>query len=324
VPLAQVVTDERQLGRVGPREFSAPPTAVERIRLPRGGNPRQKDYRREIAHALRGLDPPWVDLDDLDGPGGREGGGNGDADEQRSGPSEAVSILRSELRAHPCHSCPDRAEHERWQYRADELLDKAEGLRRSIQRATGSLVRQLHRILGVLGELGYVDETPRPTDRGLMLAGIYSEVDLLVAEALRRGLLDDLEPAELAGVAALFLYEPRGGDPTEDPELPTLALFDAVEDVLDLADELRSLERQTGVKPLRDLDAGFVAPAWRWASGADLDEALGDLELTGGDFVRNVKQVADLVGQLREVGGAAVGPVAREAVDALRRGIVEA
>jgi ATP-dependent RNA helicase HelY len=320
-PLAQVVVDDRALTKVGPRELDGPPAPVERIRLPRRGNPRQKEYRRDVAVALRGLDPPGVDGREVLDPDA----GNGEG--ERSTLSGEVLDLRERVRAHPCHACPDRAEHERWQYRADELSDQAEALRSSINRATGSLVRQLHRILRVLDTLGYVqddDRGPSPTDEGLRLAGIYSEVDLLVAEAVRRGLLDHLDPAELAGIAALFLYEPRGGDPTEDPELPTVALEEAVEDVLDLAEELRAHERDAGVRPLRELDAGFVAPAWRWASGEDLDRSLGDLELTGGDFVRNVKQVADLVGQLRTVGGGLLTGTAELALDGLRRGIVEA
>ncbi|GGI04699.1 DEAD/DEAH box helicase [Egicoccus halophilus] len=316
-PLLQVVSDDRALSKVGPRELDAPPVPVERIRLPRKGNPRQKDYRRDIAMLLRGLEPPT--LDDAVPPATR---GAVDA-----GPSEEVRELRAQVRAHACHACPDRAEHERWQYRADDLQDQAAGLRRSIERATGSLVRQLHRILRVLTHLGYLVEDDagiRPTDEGLRLAGIYSEVDLLVAEAVRRGVLDELDPAELAGIAALFLYEPRGGEPTERPELPTLALYDTVDELQELAEELRRHERDAGVRPLRDLDAGFVAAAYRWASGDDLDEALGSLQLTGGDFVRNVKQVADLVGQLRSVGGQPLSGTAAEAVDALRRGIVEA
>jgi ATP-dependent RNA helicase HelY len=340
-PLAQVVADDRALTKVGPRELDGPPEPVERIRLPRKGNPRQKEYRREIAIKLRGLEPPGVDElppdVHLGGDGApRDGAGGGDgravaeppAEEAAAGISAQVAELREQVRTHPCHACPDRSEHERWQYRADELFDQADSLRSSIQHATGSLVRQLHRILRVLEQLGYVetdeDTGPEPTEEGLRLAGIYSEVDLLVAEAVRRGLLDELEPAELAGIASLFLYEPRGGDPTEDPKLPTLRMYETVEDVLDLADELRDHERKAGVRPLRDLDAGFVAPAWRWASGADLDEALGDLELTGGDFVRNVKQIADLVGQLRSVGGGPLTHLAEEALDGLRRGIVEA
>jgi ATP-dependent RNA helicase HelY len=313
-PIAEIVTDDRALTKVGPRELDGPPTPIERVRLPKRGNPRQKEYRREVAVALRGLDPPWLDPD---GQGGVE-------EATPPGLTATIERLRAELRAHPCHRCPDRAEHERWQYRADDLFSDAERLQASIERETGSLVRHLHRILAVLQDLGYLDATPTPTDEGLRLAGIYSENDLLVAEALRRGLLDGLDSAELAGLAALFLYEPRGGDPSDVVVLPTVAIEDAVEGVVDLAAELRDRERAAGLRQLGELDAGFVGPAWRWASGADLDDALGGLELTGGDFVRAVKQVADLLGQLRSVGSPEVAAAAHEAIDALRRGIVEA
>jgi len=317
-PLAQVVTDERALTRLGPRELSDPPRPIDRIRLPGKGNPRQKEYRRATADTLRSVSPPHDAADaDLDV-------GDPEDTELDREVAEHISRLRDELRAHPCHACPERQEHEVWQYRADELIGEADALRQAIHRATGSLVRQFRRILDVLTELGYVDDEPSPTDEGLRLAGIYSEVDLLVAEALRRGLLDELSAAELAGIAALFLFEPRGGEVTLHPELPTADLHDVTEEVLDLADELRERERRAGVPPLGDLDAGFVAAAWRWASGADLDTALGELDLTGGDFVRNVKQVADLLGQLRSVGDSDLAARASSAMDGLRRGIVEA
>ncbi|MFW5933507.1 MAG: helicase-related protein, partial [Actinomycetota bacterium] len=313
-PLAQVITDDRALSRVGPRELDQPPMPVERIRLPRRGNPRQKDFRRDVAATLRTLDPPAIAAQSA----------AEDAPTVDGEDAAVIERLGQQLRAHPCHRCPERDEHERWQHRADELTERIDGLRREIDQATGSLVRQLHRILTVLGELGYVDDTPAPTAEGLRLAGVYSEMDLLVAESVRRGLLDGLEPAEVAGVAALFLYEPRGGEPTEHPDLPTLALEDVVEEVFDLAEELRGHERAAGLRPMGELDPGFVGPAYRWSNGADLDEALGRLELTGGDFVRNIKQVADLAGQLRFVGGPGLSDAARSAVDALRRGIVEA
>jgi ATP-dependent RNA helicase HelY len=323
-PLLQVVTDDRELTKIGPRELDGAPTPVERIRLPKAGNPRQKEYRRDVGAALRGLDPPLVDEFDL-APGVSPDPEPGPSPEPEPGPSEAVLHLREQLRAHPCHRCPDLSEHERWQHRADELGDQAERLRSEISHATGSLVRHLHRILRVLTELGYVDETPSPTEEGLQLARIYTEVDLLVSEAVRRGLLDGLGSAELAGIAALFLYEPRGGEPTEHAVLPTIGLEEATESILDLADELREREQRAGLRStMRELDAGFVAPAYRWAAGADLDDALGHLELTGGDFVRNIKQIADLVGQLRSIGRTGLSTEAAVALEALRRGIVEA
>ncbi len=310
-PLAQVVTDDKALAKLGPRELDGAPEAVEQVRLPTSGNPRQSDYRREIAHTLRGLEPPAV----VDAPA---------PPTVPAGPSDEVKQLRRELRAHPCHHCAERETHEVWQHRADELFDEAEKLRNRISRATGSLVRHLHRILAVLTELGYVDDEPSPTDDGLRLAGIYCEVDLLVAEAVRRGLLDGLEAAEVAGIAALFLYEPRGGDPSEHVVLPTIELEETTEAILELAGELRGMEARAGLRSTtRELDAGFVNAAYRWASGADLDDALGGMELTGGDFVRNIKQIADLVGQLRGVGGAGLRVEAELALDGLRRGIVD-
>ena len=47
------------------------------------------------------------------------------------------------------------------------------------------------------------------TDDGRLLARIYSESDLLVAECLRGGVWDGLNPAELAAVVSSVLYESR-------------------------------------------------------------------------------------------------------------------
>ncbi|MDX1620042.1 MAG: DEAD/DEAH box helicase [Nitriliruptorales bacterium] len=310
VPLAQVITDERALTRIGPRELDGPPVVVDRLRLPNRGNPRQHDYREIVTSKLRAIEPPegWV------------------AAELQRDPAaeERIEDLRQQLRSHPVHHCDQREEHERWQYRYDDLLDDAEKLRRQISQRTGSLVRQFERILAILTDLGYLDETPSPTEDGMLLASIYSQSDLLVAECVRRRILEDLGPAELAGLASLFLYEPRGGDTTIDPDIPTGRLAAAVDEVLDVADELRRREMAENLRPMPDLDGGFIGPAWRWASGASLDDALGDVDLTGGDFVRNVKQVADLVGQLRSVGDERMRRSADQALDALRRGIVEA
>ncbi len=315
IPLASVVGDDRALTRLGPREFDGPPNVVGRVRLPSSGNPRQREYRQELSSLLRAIDPPVVGVDDGRG---RHRAPVDDRDQTR------IDELREALRAHPCHTCPDLADHERWQRRIDPLLDNADKLRRRIERRTGSLVRQFHRIIEVLQTLGYLDEQPKPTDNGLLLAGIYSQVDLLVAEALRRGILDGLDHAEIAGICALFLYEPRGGDITEEPDIPTPRLRTAAAEVIDLAQELRALEKRAGLDPFGDLDGGFIAPAWRWASGRDLDDSLGWLEITGGDFVRTVKMLADLAGQLQHVAGPEVSAAAAAAVDGLRRGIVEA
>jgi ATP-dependent RNA helicase HelY len=90
-----------------------------------------------------------------------------------------------------------------------------------------------------------------------------------------------------------------------------------------MADELRRDEEAAGLPVTRAPDAGFAALAHAWAAGEPLGEVLGDEELSGGDFVRNVKTLIDLV---RQVGDVAPDPAtaraARQAADALHRGVV--
>jgi ATP-dependent RNA helicase HelY len=62
-----------------------------------------------------------------------------------------------------------------------------------------------------------------------------------------------------------------------------------------------------------------------WAGGATLDTVLRETEIAPGDFVRNIRQLIDLVRQLAQV---ATDPGTREAahlaIALLRRGVVGA
>jgi superfamily II RNA helicase len=66
-----------------------------------------------------------------------------------------------------------------------------------------------------------------------------------------------------------------------------------------------------------------VALAHAWAAGEPLGEVLGDEDLSGGDFVRNVKTLIDLVRQVGDIApDQATARSARQAADALHRGVV--
>src|SRR5207245_9613355 len=116
--------------------------------------------------------------------------------------------LERKAEQHPCHSCPDRPLHERWAVRASKLDHEAAGLERRIRSRTETLGRQFDRVLSVLTDLGYVERFAL-TEKGETLRRIYSEGDILVAEALARGVFDGLSGSELAAVASAVVYESR-------------------------------------------------------------------------------------------------------------------
>ena len=177
------------------------------------------------------------------------------------------------------------------------------------------------------------------TSDGEMLAGIYHEADLLIAESLRAGLLDDLEPAALAAAVSAFCFESRR-EREGAPELPAGVLAERLTAIAELSEALAEDERARSLPVTRGIDTGFAVLARDWARGKDLRRVLTSASartgkgaarrpptpvMTGGDFVRNVKQVMDL---LRQVASVAPRPETRSAAERatkrLLRGVVAA
>jgi superfamily II RNA helicase len=211
----------------------------------------------------------------------------------------------------------------RWSRQEAHALLAASYAQWQAPRDSVSLPDLLDRRLSVLESRGYV-EGWRLTPSGRLLAGIYHESDLLVAEALRSGLLDGLEPALLAGVVSGLTFEARrtGEDPP-DPRPPEVAR--RLAELGTLAGALRSEERRHGLRRTRHPDPGLATSVVAWARGGLLSSVLRHCEVAPGDFVRNVRQLIDLtrqVGQVSEV--PATVESAELAVVLLRRGVVAA
>jgi ATP-dependent RNA helicase HelY len=92
----------------------------------------------------------------------------------------------------------------------------------------------------------------------------------------------------------------------------------------DVAESLRAEEAASNLPRTRAPDDGFSDVASRWARGQRLEHVLERAELAPGDFVRNVKQLIDLLRQLALVGPPATSAAARRAAEDLQRGVVAA
>ena len=160
------------------------------------------------------------------------------------------------------------------------------------------------------------------TAEGRRLAGLYTELDLLVAECLRRGSWDGLGPAELAACVSALTFESRRPDDTSPPRLPQRQGPRGADAMVRVWGELDGVEKEHQLSFLREPDLGFAWTAHAWARGRPLEQVLSP-DLTPGDFVRAVKQLIDLLDQVAAAAGAApVADAARRAIGALRRGVV--
>ncbi|MCR2811957.1 DEAD/DEAH box helicase [Microbacterium sp. zg.Y1090] len=240
---------------------------------------------------------------------------------------QEMESLRRRILRHPCHDCPDREHHARWAERYWKLKRRADKLRNQIQTRTGTVARVFDRVVDVLSALDYVavDEEGRTTltAAGRTMRRIYGERDLLVAEALRRGIWENLDAPSLAALACSLVYEPRRD--SEGPGeygLPRGPFRTALTETQLLWSRLDDLEREHHLPGTEPVATGLAQAMYTWARGGMLDRVLTEADLAAGDFVRWAKQTIDLLDQLSLVADAPVASTARKALDAVRRGIV--
>src|SRR5262249_25062886 len=132
---------------------------------------------------------------------------------------DQIAALRRRVRSHPCHDCPDREDHARRAERRARLQREVERLEATVAGRSHVIARTFQRVCAVLARVGYTDGG-RVTGAGKRLACLYTELDLLAAECLRRGLWDGLSPAELAACASALTFESRTTEATAPVRLP--------------------------------------------------------------------------------------------------------
>jgi ATP-dependent RNA helicase HelY len=325
-PRPLVLTEHRWAGRISSSDYSGASAPLGSMSLPKRVEHRNPRARRDLASALRAA------AAGLDVPSGKRRR-SGEPVERDVDPE--LASLREQMRRHPAHQLPDREEKARLAERYLRIERDNEQIQQKVAAATNSLARTFDRIVVLLTERGFIDgsdDDPKVTDDGRLLARIYSESDLLVAESLRSGIWEGLDAAELAAVLSAVLYETRGDTPTVPGgvDIPTATVRRALNQTRRLWTELRADEQRHRISHSREPDEGFVPTIYRWASTGDLTTALAAADaggtgspLSAGDFVRWCRQVLDLLDQVRNAAPTpALRSTAKRAINDVRRGVV--
>lgn len=250
-----------------------------------------------------------------------------------------IAKLKELEHDHPCKQCPDFQDHMKWGHRWMRETRELERLRQRYDSRTGSVARQFDRICEILDRLGYLERTDHDgvrdytlTEQGQLLRRLYSERDLVLAQAITEGVLDDLSAPQIAALLSSLLYEARrgeGGEPRRYPGGPHGLVAQRARELKYLDEQVLVLCEDAGMDSyLQPLDFGIVDIIYDWACGDSLAQVLEHSELTGGDFVRNAKRLADVLQQIAVAEPymgeqhAMLAARAREAFDAVNRGIV--
>ena len=95
----------------------------------------------------------------------------------------------------------------------------------------------------------------------------------------------------------------------------------ALEIVSKIYAKIHDAESDMNLEPMRAPDLGFCWASHKWASGHSLTSILKGSELTVGDFVRAMKQIIDLLRQLRAA-APELQPIIDQSLKQIDRGVI--
>jgi superfamily II RNA helicase len=228
----------------------------------------------------------------------------------RQSVSELMQRERSQepeaaLAAIECHRCP-------WgsQSRCDQEWKGIEGLERRLaqKRETLEAFRSAYwqeflHIVEVLERFGAVKDG-KLLAKGQLIAGLRHDNELLIAEVVERGILDDATLAEAATLCSCLIEEARSGDSAvarlflkKRPKLKR-----KLQQMESVATAVLEAQRRYRLPMPVGLSTGFMPSVYRWASGEDdwssiVEDSFGGHE---GDLIRAMRRLIDVLRQLAE------------------------
>ena len=148
----------------------------------------------------------------------------------------------------------------------------------------------------VLDYFGYLDfREEKVTESGKWLADVRVDRTLLVGEALRRGILDSLNPETLAGLMASLAAD-------SDRNYGDLYLSDELLDVVnafeDIIYDVSNVEWKFGIEPSEEINLSAAAAAERWAGGMSWDDLVNRTRAEEGDLFRLLARTGEALMQI--------------------------
>lgn len=192
---------------------------------------------------------------------------------------------------------------------------------RNTRNMDSGLIQEVQFRRNVLEATGLADGWSL-TETGIPLTKIFNESDLLVTRAISDGILDGLPPEELAALVSCFIFRSRGkekrGKKSRESEN---FINESIKELMLLNDEIERIEVGFGIQPNTPPDPGFAKVVFDWVSGRTLSEVLTK-ELTGGEFVRNIRLSVDLLKQISNVAAPETAKLSLRTVELMERGVV--
>jgi superfamily II RNA helicase len=148
----------------------------------------------------------------------------------------------------------------------------------------------------VLDHFGYIEfESETVTESGKWLADVRVDRPLLVGEALRRGVFDEVTPSVAAGLMASLAAD---ADRNYGELYLSDDLLDVVRQLEDVILDVSNAEWKAGIEPTEEINLSAAAAAERWAAGMTWDQLARKTGAEEGDLFRLLARTGEALLQI--------------------------
>jgi superfamily II RNA helicase len=169
------------------------------------------------------------------------------------------------------------------------------------RKVTSLLLKHLDRRIGLLKELGYLDEDLNLTEEGKWCLLLRHESSLIISEIIRRNLWNGLGPSSFAGWIGSLASEKAPQKLVTEVNLRALRKLILEIEALERKWGIASLELREFYKPQAEGSEGErrAAAIRAWAEGMPWPDLVRKAHIEEGDLQRLILQTSEL---LREIG----------------------
>lgn len=171
----------------------------------------------------------------------------------------------------------------------------------------------------VLDHFGYLDyQAEIVTESGKWLADLRIDRPLLVGEALKNGIFDELTIAQAAGLMASVASD---ADRSYGEMHASRAMSAILDELADLVVEVSNVEWKNGVEPAEEINYSAASATERWTAGMQWDELVDRTRAEEGDLVRLLSRTGEALRQLANLRSSnpAAAKIASAASEAILR-----
>ena len=171
----------------------------------------------------------------------------------------------------------------------------------------------------VLEHFGYLEiEAEKVTESGKWLADLRIDRPLLVGEALKQGIFNDLKPQHAAGLMASVAAD---ADRSYGEMHASRQMDDILTELDDVVISVANIEWKNGVEPVEAINYSAAAAAERWTQGMTWDELVDRTKAEEGDLVRLLSRTGEALMQVAYLKGSnqSAAAISRQAAETVLR-----